>query len=226
MMHVKRNYRRLQNLAVNRCCDLNKAEELRAHSKLLPYDNPFALPYQPTFVLQIGFAHNHSLPRAFDQVGLVVSAAQIHCNLQRALKAYKTGSPRVHTTSPLTASLLVSMYHRLTASVTTMLSGVRNGALSSADCADTGVWVGGVAAAGLACPLMPAPQHSTAVAFRTQSSKGLSHHLPCVLVDIRAKASLWWECSPTLILGTVGKGNNCKRILGDGRQLDMPCSCA
>lgn len=75
LMHIKRHYRHLRKLAAN-SCDLTKAEVLTAHSKLLPYDNPFALPYQPTFVLQIDSAHSHSLPRAFDQVGLAVSAAQ------------------------------------------------------------------------------------------------------------------------------------------------------
>lgn len=78
-----------------------------------------------------------------------------------------TDRPKVPTTSPLTASLLVSMYQRFTASVTTMLRGVRKGAWSSEEEADwpgAGTLLGGTAAAGLACLLMPATSHSYAVA--------------------------------------------------------------
>lgn len=55
-----------------------------------------------------------------------------------------------------------------------MLSGVRVGARTSeeeADCTDAGVWVGGIAAAGLVCPLMPVSQHSKVVAFKTQTAQ-------------------------------------------------------
>ena len=92
-------------------------------------------------MLQTDFVHSHNLPRAFAQAELVASAAQgclavqKHCCTPEFIMECK-GGLEAHTTSPFTASLLVSMYHRFTASVTTMLSGVRNGACSSEGGAD------------------------------------------------------------------------------------------
>ena len=112
-----------------------------AHNTLQPCDTPFAWPCQPTCVLQTDFAHSHNLPIAFVQAEPVASAAQGCLAVQECccISEFVTmcrGGLEAHTTSPLTASLLVSMYHRFTASVTTMLSGVRNGACSSEGGAD------------------------------------------------------------------------------------------
>ena len=116
----------------------DRKQVITAHSTLLPCGSLCALLCQPTCGLLTDSHRTHSLRGASAPKELVASAAQRSHNL---LRMYNCAciAQEGRTTSPLTASLLVSIYHLLTASVTTVLKGVRKRGCSTeedADCTD------------------------------------------------------------------------------------------